>query len=92
MTSIDWNAKEVHLDGGKEKVSYSTLILAPGGTPRRLPIEGVDLGNVFTLRGIDDAKNIDAGASLLPQALCSLTVLDANSMYMQRLRRANASS
>lgn len=39
-------------------------MLAPGGTPRRLPIDGKDLSNVFTLRGVEDAKKIDAGRSL----------------------------
>ena len=39
-------------------MSYDKIILATGGTPRRLPLEGFDLGNVFLLRGVDDAKAI----------------------------------
>jgi NADH dehydrogenase FAD-containing subunit len=42
-------------------MSYDKLILAPGGTPRRLPIEGAQLENVYTFRTIDDAKKVDAG-------------------------------
>jgi NADPH-dependent 2,4-dienoyl-CoA reductase/sulfur reductase-like enzyme len=49
------------LDSGKETIPYDALILAPGGTPRRLPIEGANLDNVYTLRGIEDAKKVDAG-------------------------------
>lgn len=49
------------LDNGKDVVPYQKLILAPGGIPRRLPIEGVYLENVYTFRGIDDAKKVDAG-------------------------------
>ena len=51
------------MGSGGERVPYGTLVLATGGTPRKLPIDGVELGNVFTLRGVEDAKNIDAGAS-----------------------------
>ena len=35
------------------------MVLAPGSAPRRLPIEGADLGNVLTLRTVGDAKLID---------------------------------
>lgn len=61
VTSINSSKKSVTLDSGKETISYDTLVLAPGGTPRRLPIDGANLENVFTLRDIDDAKKIDAG-------------------------------
>ena len=45
----------------KETLSYDALVLAPGGTPRRLPIEGADLGNIFLLRNAQNAKDIDNG-------------------------------
>jgi NADPH-dependent 2,4-dienoyl-CoA reductase/sulfur reductase-like enzyme len=61
VTSIAPPKKTVTLDSGKEIISYDTLILAPGGTPRRLPIEGADLENVFTFRGLEDSKKVDAG-------------------------------
>jgi apoptosis-inducing factor 3 len=63
VTSVDFSAKTVTLGNGQETVNYGTLILASGGTPRRLPIEGSDLGSIFTLRGVQDAKQIDAGMS-----------------------------
>lgn len=49
------------IDNGADTLSYEKLILAPGGIPRKLPIEGADLENVFTFRGIPDAKKVDAG-------------------------------
>jgi NADPH-dependent 2,4-dienoyl-CoA reductase/sulfur reductase-like enzyme len=54
----------VILGNGKDSVSYDKLILAPGGTPRRLLVEGVQLQNVYTFRTIDDAKKVDAGMFL----------------------------
>lgn len=60
VTSVDLAAKAVVTASG-EHVPYQTLILATGATPRKLPIEGKDFSNVFTLRGVDDAKKIDAG-------------------------------
>lgn len=49
------------MDGGKDTLDYDKLVLAPGGTPRRLPLEGADLENVYTLRGIADSQKIDDG-------------------------------
>jgi hypothetical protein len=37
-----------------------------GGTPRRLPIPGSDLENVYTFRSIEDSKRVDAGNIGLP--------------------------
>ncbi|KAI6155596.1 hypothetical protein BKA82DRAFT_17541 [Pisolithus tinctorius] len=65
VTSVDTSTKQVIFEGGKESVSYDKLILATGGTPRRLPIEGGGLENVYTFRGIEDAKKVDAGKSRL---------------------------
>ncbi|THV02837.1 hypothetical protein K435DRAFT_775308 [Dendrothele bispora CBS 962.96] len=61
-TSIKFDERRVILDGGKDAVGYDKLILAPGGTPRKLPIEGVNLENVYTMRGVQDAKKIDSAA------------------------------
>ncbi|KAJ7746649.1 hypothetical protein B0H16DRAFT_1556608 [Mycena metata] len=61
-TSVDFAKKEVILDGGKDSIVYDKLILAPGGTPRKLPVPGVELENVYTLRGVDSSKKIDAAA------------------------------
>lgn len=59
VQSVDTGSKSVTLEGG-EKVKYDKLVLATGAIPRRLPIPGADLPHVYTLRGVEDAKNIDA--------------------------------
>lgn len=64
VTSVDIENRTVTLDEGKEVLAYDRLVLATGGTPRRLPVEGAQLQNVYTFRGIDDAKKVDAGRSL----------------------------
>lgn len=57
--SIDFSGKKVSTKSGKE-YEYTKLVLATGGTPRWLPLEGLkgDLGNVFLLRTLPDAQNI----------------------------------
>lgn len=63
VTAVSPGEKEVIIGSG-QRVPYDTLVLATGGVPRRLPIDGADLANVFTLRGVDDTKKIDAGGWL----------------------------
>lgn len=58
---MDLKNKTVTLDNGADTITYEKLILAPGGTPRKLPIEGADLENVYTFRSIADSKKVDAG-------------------------------
>ncbi|KAJ6612313.1 hypothetical protein B0H10DRAFT_2223313 [Mycena sp. CBHHK59/15] len=62
VTSVDFAKKEVILDGGKDSVTYDKLILAPGGVPRKLPVPGAELDNVYTVRGVDSTKKVDAAA------------------------------
>ncbi|TFK72981.1 flavo protein [Pluteus cervinus] len=62
VTSVDLEKRQVSLDGGKDIVPYDKLILAPGGIPRRLPVEGANFENVFTLRDVEDAAKIDQAA------------------------------
>ncbi|OAL47287.1 rubredoxin-NAD(+) reductase [Pyrenochaeta sp. DS3sAY3a] len=56
---IDFSSKKVSTKSGKT-YDYSKLVLATGGTPRWLPLEGLkgDLGNVFLLRTLPDTQNI----------------------------------
>lgn len=58
---MDPKNRTVTIDNGADTLPYEKLILAPGGIPRKLPIEGTDLDNVYTFRGIPDAKKVDTG-------------------------------
>jgi 3-phenylpropionate/trans-cinnamate dioxygenase ferredoxin reductase subunit len=60
--AIDPARKEVRLAQG-DAIGYDKLILCTGGRARRLPIPGMDLAGVFTLRNLADAKAL--GAALM---------------------------
>lgn len=45
------------MDNGRQ-LSYDSIILASGGTPRNLPFQDGHLKNVFSLRSIEDSLNI----------------------------------
>ncbi|KAG7089793.1 hypothetical protein E1B28_011444 [Marasmius oreades] len=62
VTSVDLQNKKVVLDNGKDYVAYEKLVIASGGTPRRLPIPGSDFENVYTFRGVQDSQRVDAAA------------------------------
>lgn len=57
--SVNFSGKKVSTKSGKT-YDYSKLILATGGTPNQLPLDGLkgDLGNVFLLRTLADTQNI----------------------------------
>ena len=56
--SVDFAAHTVTTKDGKSW-PYTKVIFATGGTPRRLPMPGFkSLGNIFTLRSIDDVQEI----------------------------------
>jgi NAD(P)H-nitrite reductase large subunit len=58
VTSVDFSKKSVSTKSGSS-YPYTKLILATGGTPRRLPLPGFkDLYNIFVLRTAHDVKNI----------------------------------
>jgi NADPH-dependent 2,4-dienoyl-CoA reductase/sulfur reductase-like enzyme len=58
-TAVDFGAKKVSTKSGKS-YDYTKLVLATGGSPRWLPLEGLkgDLGNVFVLRTLPHAQSI----------------------------------
>ena len=60
VTDIDTGAKSVALSDG-ETISWDKLMIATGGAARSLPIDGVDLDGVFTLRTIEDSEAIRSG-------------------------------
>jgi NADPH-dependent 2,4-dienoyl-CoA reductase/sulfur reductase-like enzyme len=58
VTSIDFKEKTVSTAGAKS-FPYTKLILASGGTPKKLPMEGFKtLSNIFVLRSIKDVQEI----------------------------------
>jgi len=57
VESIDFSTKVVLLESG-ERVKYDKLLLAKGGIPRKLEIEGSELKNIFYLRSFDDTDKI----------------------------------
>lgn len=59
VKDVDFSSRKVSTKSG-QTFDYSKLVLATGGTPRWLPLEGLkgDLGNVFLLRTLPDTQNI----------------------------------
>jgi NADPH-dependent 2,4-dienoyl-CoA reductase/sulfur reductase-like enzyme/nitrite reductase/ring-hydroxylating ferredoxin subunit len=57
VASVDVPARRLEFaDGGS--LGCDALLLATGGRPRRLPVEGGELENVFTLRSLADCRGI----------------------------------
>jgi 3-phenylpropionate/trans-cinnamate dioxygenase ferredoxin reductase component len=59
VQSIDPGDRAVVLSGG-DRVGFDRLLLATGGEPRRLPVDGGDLEGVHLLRTIEDSDAIRA--------------------------------
>lgn len=58
VNDVNFSERAVSTKAGK-KIAYTKLVLATGGTPRRLPLEGFKvLDNIFTLRNVHDTKKI----------------------------------
>lgn len=55
--------------GGEESVPYDKLILSPGASPIRPPLEGIDLPGIHTLRNLEDMDRIKAAAEKAERAL-----------------------
>ncbi|KAJ4247138.1 Apoptosis-inducing factor 1 [Fusarium torreyae] len=58
VNKVDFDERFVTTEEG-EKLSYTKLVLATGGTPKRLPLSGFkELDNIFTLRSVHDTRKI----------------------------------
>ncbi len=72
VESIDREQKTVtirDLTTGREyQESYDKLILAPGASPLRPPIPGIDLPGIYTLRNLEDADRLLAEATTARRA------------------------
>ena len=61
VMSIDRKAKTVSVkttDGREYTESYDKLLLSPGASPVRPPLEGIDSEGIFTLRNVADTDRI----------------------------------
>ncbi|KAG6068564.1 hypothetical protein E4U33_005031 [Claviceps sp. LM78 group G4] len=58
VSAVDFSTHTVSTKGG-QSVSYAKLVLATGGTAKKLPMSGFrSLKNIFTLRNVHDVKAI----------------------------------
>jgi NADPH-dependent 2,4-dienoyl-CoA reductase/sulfur reductase-like enzyme/nitrite reductase/ring-hydroxylating ferredoxin subunit len=57
VVALDATSKTLTLDDGR-LLGYTAALVATGAIARRPPIAGIDLPNVLTLRGFDDADAI----------------------------------
>src|SRR5262249_41769986 len=55
--SVEPRNRRIVLVGGRE-IAYDTLVFATGTVARTLPVPGVELAGVFTLRRIDDVVRL----------------------------------
>jgi NADPH-dependent 2,4-dienoyl-CoA reductase/sulfur reductase-like enzyme/nitrite reductase/ring-hydroxylating ferredoxin subunit len=62
VASLDTKTREVSLEDGR-RVPFESLILALGATPVRLPVPGMDLPHVHTLRTLADSRAIIAAVT-----------------------------
>jgi len=64
--SIDRNAKTLRIrrldTGTEEDIAYDKLILSPGASALKPPLEGIDLPGIYTLRNLQDMDRIKAAA------------------------------
>ncbi|WP_372593906.1 FAD-dependent oxidoreductase [Actinotalea sp.] len=76
VTSIDPDTKQVtyRTAAGSDVMDYDALVLAPGATAIRPPIDGLDLPQVHTLRTVPDA---DALRALVTDTASRAVVLGA---------------
>jgi 3-phenylpropionate/trans-cinnamate dioxygenase ferredoxin reductase subunit len=98
---IDRAAKTVTLHTG-EVVRYDHLILALGSRNRKLPLPGMDLGNVLELRTVEDADRLKAvlgpgkrlavvgGGYIGLEAAASARALGADAIVIEREARVLA--
>jgi 3-phenylpropionate/trans-cinnamate dioxygenase ferredoxin reductase component len=60
VSSVDVRSRSVQLEN--DRLGYRKLLLASGAWPRRLPVPGEDVENVFTLRRVADSRAIREAA------------------------------
>jgi NAD(P)H-nitrite reductase large subunit len=61
VTSVDTDAKTIHTHEG-EDISYDKLLIATGGTPTQLPVNGSDADGIHHFWTFQDARKIRESA------------------------------
>lgn len=59
---LDTENKKIHLSDG-QILNYNATFIATGSIPRRLQVPGSELKNIFTLRSLADANEINSALS-----------------------------
>ncbi|PPS39574.1 apoptosis inducing factor family protein [Chroococcidiopsis sp. TS-821] len=70
VTHIDATTKTITF-ADDDTMTYDSLLLATGGKPRQLEVEGADLENIFTLRSFADTEKILQAAE---KASCAVAI------------------
>jgi NADPH-dependent 2,4-dienoyl-CoA reductase/sulfur reductase-like enzyme/nitrite reductase/ring-hydroxylating ferredoxin subunit len=68
VTEIDVRGREVALNNGS-RIAFDRLLLATGAEPVRLPLPGMDLPHVYTLRTLHDCRAIIARTATTRRAV-----------------------
>ncbi len=72
-TAIDRQARTLRIrnldSSAEEELVYDQLILSPGATPLRPPLEGIDLPGIYTLRNLQDMDRIKLAAQTARRTL-----------------------
>ena len=68
VTEVDVLTKQITFADGSQ-LQYDSLLLATGGTARKLDVPGADLANIFTLRQPEDADRILSSVKVAERAL-----------------------
>lgn len=68
VKNIDLETQNIELENDNE-ISYDKLLIATGGTPRKLVVNGSDLKNIFYLRSFQDARKIIPAAEKAKSAV-----------------------
>lgn len=85
--AIRINIEKKILETEKESYEYDKLLIATGATPFVPPLENINVEGIFTLRNIDDAKNIISFIKGKERAIilgCGLLGLETGRALSQR--------
>eukprot|EP01006_Ploeotia_vitrea_P019441 TRINITY_DN51639_c0_g1_i1.p1 TRINITY_DN51639_c0_g1~~TRINITY_DN51639_c0_g1_i1.p1 ORF type:complete len:539 (+),score=75.73 TRINITY_DN51639_c0_g1_i1:26-1642(+) len=79
VTHLDVTTKQLKTSAGEE-LTYSQAFIAPGGTPRSLPIPNFDKQNVHLLRTPQDANTIN---NLVEEAKTNVVIVGSSFIGME---------